>query len=194
MKKIFCYAMALILVMCAAAIPAFATEGEQVDVVETVDEVVDETVDTVAESDSELASESETDIVTEGETEDIAAIIGGAESRMDAIVKIAGTMGITLDEAEALLDKMVSLGDEHFGESDLWGKIRASIEEDPEAWTVVALVILMLVALTIFIIRGLIKNTSAQAATKANIIDIKKNEAEISESVSKATSKLAEID
>lgn len=189
MKKVFYSIIALILVTCFAAVPVFATEGEQVDVVETVDEavtendtVVDETVDEVVDTE------------TEGETVNIAEIIGSAESRLDAIVKIAGAMGVTLEDAEALLDKMVSLGDQHLGESDVWSNIKTSIEENPEEWTIVALVALILAALMIFIIRGLIKNTSAQAKTKANIMDIKENEQKISAEVKGATLKLAEID
>lgn len=184
MKKIFYSIIALILVTCFAVVPVFATVGEQVDVVETVDEavteddtVVDETVDEVVDTE------------TEGETVNIAEIIGSAESRLDAIVKIAGAMGITPEDAEELLDKMFSLG-----ESNVWANIKTSIIENPEEWTIVALVLLILVALMIFIIRGLIKNTSAQAKTKANIMDIKENEQKISAEVKGATLKLAEID
>jgi hypothetical protein len=121
-------------------------------------------------------------------------IIGDAESRLDAIVKIAGAMGITLDEAEALLDKMVALGDEHLSDSDIWNDVKADILEHPDRWIIVALVVLMLIALVTFIIRGLIKNTTAQAATRANIIDIKENEAKISEKVNAATKKLSSIE
>ena len=173
MKKIFYYLIALTMVICFAAVPAFAVEA---DTIETVDEVVDEVVDTESESGSELTSESETDIVTEGETKDIAAIIGSAESRIDAIVKLANTMGITLEDAEALLDKMVSLGDEHFADNGFWLNIRDSIEKNPDTWTIAILAVLMLLALVIFLIRGLIKNTTAQATTRANIKDIKETE------------------
>ena len=176
MKKIFYYMIALVMVISLAVVPAVATEAEtESDVVETATEAIGAVTETeeVSEIDTETDTETEADTESETETTDIVAIIGSSESRLDAIVKLAGTLGITLDEAEALLDKMVAIGDEHFGESDLWADVKASISENPEAWTVAALVVLMLMLLVIFIIRGLIKNTIAQSATKANITDIK---------------------
>lgn len=180
MKKIFYYMIALVMVISLAVVPAVATDAEteaitKGEVVETASEAIGAVTETeqVSEIDTKTETETEADTESETETTDIVAIIGSSESRLDAIVKLAGTLGITLDEAEALLDKMVAIGDEHFGESDLWADVKASISENPEAWTVAALVVLMLMLLVIFIIRGLIKNTIAQSATKANITDIK---------------------
>lgn len=195
MKKIFIFLMMLALCM-AVILPVGATETfegtfestEYLSGSESVTESVEDTEESHSVSDSEFVSE------TESQTENIAAIIGDADSRLDAIVKIAEAMGITLDEAEALLDKMVALGDEHLADSDLWNDIRADILENPDRWIIVALVVLMLIALVTFIIRGLIKNTTAQAATRANIIDIKENEAKISEKVNAATKKLSSIE
>lgn len=181
MKKIFYYIIAVVMIVCLAIVPAVATgtEGENPSSVTDVTaspegEALTETGEAVTETGGASPSPTETEITeSETESEDIAAIIEGADSKLDAIFAIASAMGITPEEAEAFLDKMVSLGDEHFGESDLWADVKASIAEDPEAWTVAALVVLMLMVLVIFIIRGLIKNTIAQSATKANITDIK---------------------
>lgn len=204
MKKIF-YILITATVCTALILPAAATDieegtialedssvatesaGEAATAVETVDAA------TEAADEIEVETETATDMSTESETKDIAAIIGNADSRLDAIVGIAGAMGITLEEAEQLLDKMVALGDEPLGDTDIWVEIKASILENPETWTIVVLVVLMLIALAIFLIRGQIKNTSAQAATKANIIDIKKNEAEMRTEMRTATNKLGEI-
>lgn len=205
MKKIFVYITAIILILCFAVVPAFATESESGEVIEETGETSTSPAETegeettphqsaeqitsdvasatesvfspegegLTETESKTESKTESETETETETEDLAAIIEGADSKLDAIFAIANAMGITPEEAEAFLDKMVSLGDEHFGKSDLWADVKASIAEDPEAWTVAALVVLMLMVLVIFIIRGLIKNTIAQSATKANITDIK---------------------
>jgi hypothetical protein len=51
----------------------------------------------------------------------------------------------------------------------------------------------MLIALAIFLIRGQIKNTSNQATTKVNIIDIKKDAAEMHTKMHAATAKLDKI-
>lgn len=201
MKKIFYYIIAVVMIVCLAIVPVVAADegGESFDGADVVTEgyeTVGETIgETAGETGGASPSPTETEITeSETESEDLAAIIEGADSKLDAIFAIASAMGITPEEAEAFLDKMVSLGDEHFGESDLWADVKASIAEDPEAWTVAALVVLMFVALVVFLIRGLIKNTTAQAATKANIIDIKKNEAEISDKVSKANARLGDIE
>jgi hypothetical protein len=201
MKKIFIFIIAIILVTSLLTVGAMAADAAEATEVEdstvtleesfvsteSVDEVVTET------ETAEGSTDASTDASTEAETEDIAAIIGGADNKLEAIVGLAGAMGITLEEAEAILDKMVALGDEHLGESDIWMEIKASILNNPETWTIVVLVALMLVALAVFLIRGQIKNTSAQAATKANIIDIKKNEAEMRTAMSAATTKLSAI-
>ena len=187
MKKIIFSIIALVMVVSLEVIPAFATEAETEVVTEG--ETV-ETIETIEES----ADLTETGDDTGTETEDIAEIIGGAESRVDAIVKLAGAMGITLEEAEALLDKMVALGDEHLGEHDFWLNIRASIEANPDTWTIAILTVLMLLALVIFLIRGLIKNTAAQATNKMNIEDIKKTEAVTATRLSEHSAKLVGIE
>lgn len=200
MKKIICILM--IAAMCIAFIlPTAATDIEEgtvaleesYEATESVDEAVTEpeTAEIATDESTEVSTDTATDTSTE--TEDIAAIIGDADNRLEAIVGLAGAMGITLEEAEAILDKMVALGDEHLGETDIWVDIKASILNNPETWTIVVLVVLMLIALAIFLIRGQIKNTSAQAATKANIIDIKKNEAEMHTKMHAATAKLDKI-
>lgn len=206
MKKTLIFIITIILVMSCAAVGVCAEESSEIEATETIEQTVEvatdvaesasdtitETVETITET-SEETAEGSTDASTEAETEDIAAIIGGADNKLEAIVGLAGAMGITLEEAEAILNKMVALGDEHLAESDIWMEIKASILNNPETWTIVVLVALMLVALAVFLIRGQIKNTSAQAATKANIIDIKKNEAEMRTAMSSATTKLNAI-
>jgi len=210
MKKIF-YILITLTVCMALILPAAAVESdggsvapdeyltgteaetEAVTVTE-ITEAGDTGEESAANSEEVLNTVSEDAGSDEVETEDLAAIIGNADSRLEAIVGIAEAMGISLDEAEALLNKIVVLGDEHFGENDFWLDIKESILSNPETWTIVALVVLMLVALAVFLIRGQIKNTSAQATTKANIIDIKKNEAEIAGKVSSANVKLSQIE
>lgn len=201
MKKIFYYIIAVVTVMCLAIVPAFATDAEteaitEGEVVETATEAIGAVTETeqFSEIDTETETETEADTESETETTDIVEIIGSSESRLDAIVKLAGTMGITLDEAEALLDKMVALGDEHFGEHDFWLNIRESIENNPDTWTIAILTVLMLLALVIFLIRGLIKNTTAQATNKMNIEDIKRTEAVNAQRLTEQSVKLSGIE
>ena len=201
MKKIFYYIIAVVTVMCLAIVPAVATEAEteaitEGEIVETATEAIGAVTETeqVSEIDTETETETEADTESETETTDIVAILGDADSRLDAIVKLAGTMGITLEEAEALLDKMVAIGDEHFGEHDFWLNIRESIENNPDTWTIAILTVLMLLALVIFLIRGLIKNTTAQATNKMNIEDIKRTEAVNAQRLTEQSVKLSGIE
>lgn len=201
MKKIFYYIIALVMVISLAVVPAFATEAEteaitEGEVIETATEAIGAVTETeqVSEIDTKTETETKADTESETETTDIVAILGDADSRLDAIVKIAGTMGITLEEAEALLDKIVAVGDEHFGEHDFWLNIRESIENNPDTWTIAILTVLMLLALVIFLIRGLIKNTTAQATNKMNIEDIKKTEAVNSQRLTEQSAKLSGIE
>ena len=202
MKKIFCIFM--IAAICMALIlPAAAVEIEEgtVSLEETLTatETADDATTSMesAESETQPDAGTETDVADESEieaeTKDIAAIINGAGSKIEAIIGIAGAMGITIEEAEAILDKMVSLGDEHLSDSDVWTEIKQGILENPEGWTVVAIVMLLMAALAIFLMRGQIKNTSAQAATKANIIDIKETESEMQKEILSTSAKLDEI-
>ena len=201
MKKIFYYISAVVMVIWLAVVPAFATEAEteaitEGEVVETATEAIGAVTETeqVSETDTETETETEADTESETETTDIVAILGDADSRLDAIVKLAGSMGITLEEAEALLDKMVAIGDEHFGEHDFWLNIRESIENSPDTWTIAILTVLMLLALVIFLIRGLIKNTREQSKNRINIEDIKKTEAVNSQRLTEQSAKLTGIE
>lgn len=201
MKKIFYYIIAVVTVMCLAIVPAVATEAEteaitEGEVVETATEAIGAVTETeqVSEIDTETDTETEADTESETETTDIVAILGDADSRLDAIVKLAGSMGITLEEAEALLDKMVAIGDEHFGEHDFWLNIRESIENNPDTWTIAILTVLMFLALVIFLIRGLIKNTREQSKNRINIEDIKKTEAVNSQRLTEQSAKLTGIE
>lgn len=178
MKKIFIF-IAIMALCMATILPAGATEtymgtDESTEVLMSTESEISGVIETETAAETESAVTEITE--TETETEDVAGLISGVGSRLEAIVAIAGAMGITLDEAEQVLDKMIAIGDEHFAGNDLWGSIRADMLEHPETWIIVILVILMFLALITFLIRSLIKQTGTQASIKANVADIKKNE------------------
>lgn len=198
MKKIFIF-IAIMALCMAAILPAGATEtymgtDESTEVLMGTESEISGAIET----ETVIATESAATEAAETETEDVAGLISGAGSRLEAIVAIAGAMGITLDEAEAVLDKMIAIGDEHLADNDLWGSIRADMLENPETWIIVILVILMFLALITFLIRSLIKQTTTQTSIKANVADIKKNEeaiGKLGESLIKhVTEVLARID
>ncbi len=132
--------------------------SEEVD--ETVDETVTETSPTVDEIDSQA----------------VADLINGVDSKYEAALKLAGIFGISVADAEALVDNIVVFGDEYFEEDDAWIVIREDILTHPDKWTIIAVVALGFVALLVFLIRSLIKNTLTQTNTKLKLADIDEHE------------------
>lgn len=185
MKRIFIAAMAVMMVLCLFIVGAGAIESEIgavgsiasesaaesvfdtsegiEETAPTVDEVVTETVSTVAEIDSRAVAE----------------LIDGVGSKYEAALKLAGIFGISVEDAEALVDNIVVFGDEHFEEDDAWLAVRKDILSNPDKWTIIAIVALGFVALLVFLIRSLIKNTITQTNTKLKLADIDKHEVEV---------------
>lgn len=98
--------------------------------------------------------------------------VSGAQSKAEAVIKIAELFGISISDAEELLDGFVAFGDEHFEESDMWLTIRSDIVTHPDKWTIIAIAALGFVALMVFLIRSAIKNTLTQTNTKLKLADI----------------------
>lgn len=141
-------------------------EGSET-IAETVDETVSETVTDAIES---VADSSP--VIDEIDSQAVAELIDGVGSKYEAALKIAGLFGISIEDAEALVDNIVVFGDEHFEEDDAWLAIRKDILSNPDKWTVIAIVALGFVALLVFLIRSLIKNTLTQTNTKLKLADI----------------------
>ena len=142
------------------------TEESVVEGTETVGETVNETV-TEAPAVEDSAEESvgiDADVLMDA--------VSGAQSKTEAVLKIAEIFGISLSDAEVLVNGFVAFGDEHFEESDMWLTIRDDIVTHPDKWTIIAIVALGFVALLVFLIRSLIKNTLTQTNTKLKLADI----------------------
>lgn len=194
MKRKFIAIMAVIMALALLTVGAGATEGDSGTVesleTENATESVFEGSETVAEVESVLDSTAAESYIDEDILDEL---ISGSESKTQAIIKLAELMGITVEDAEALIDKFITFGDEHFEESDLWATLKADVGLHPDKWIMIALIALAFVALVVFLIRSVIKNTLTQTNTKIKIAAIESHASGVEEKVMEQKAELDEI-
>ena len=111
--------------------------------------------ETATESDFEATSAiAETDAVASLPVEidsevasEIVEIIEGSETKAEAIIALAEKLGITVEEAEGLINSMLEVGDKYLGETKWWVGFKSSIEEDMQFWVMVAVIAVAALAL-----------------------------------------------
>lgn len=120
------------------------------------------------------ATEVETTIETEVISEDTAEIettvavdveIGEELSFSETVLAIADKLGISVEEAEDLVQSIREFGDEYFSDTDLWSRVTADMDAHPAKWTIFGL----LAALVLFLIGLLIKRAISDATTLSRI-------------------------
>lgn len=182
MKRILVFTLAAVMVLSLFVVSAGAIESDTAADVGTEAESAAESIfegsETVAEAESEStldAIESETFAESYIDEDILGELISGSESKTQAVIKLAEAMGITVEDAEALIDKFITFGDEHFEDSDLWSALKQDVNEHPDKWVLIALVALAFVALVVFLIRSAIKNTLTQTNTKLRMASIEEH-------------------
>lgn len=184
MKKTFIILIA-VLVLIAISVTILnvsATDETYEAVVEGTEESVVEGAETVDETVTEApAVEDSAEESANVDAEILMDAVSGAQSKTEAVLKIAELLGISVSDAEVLVNGFVAFGDEHFEESDMWLTIRDDIVTHPDKWTIIAIVALGFIALLVFLIRGLIKNTLTQTNTKLKLADINDHEIDVIE-------------
>lgn len=180
MKKIFIAVMAVMMALTLLIVSAGATEGDSGAAeslsIENATESIFEGSETMAEVESVLDSiESDTAAESYIDEDILDELISGSESKAQAVIKLADAMGITVEDAEALIDKFITFGDKHFENSDLWVSLKQDVSEHPDKWIIIAIVALAFVALIVFLIRSVIKNTLTQTNTKLRMLSIEEH-------------------
>lgn len=185
MKKyiaiIFAVVMAAILALpCAASDAVGEVPTEAIS--EAVSETMADVEGDVNEGVTEPITENITDAIAEVESEDITVNIGEVQeiieqsaSFSDAVVAIAGKLGVSVSEAEELVSAMQSLGDKYLGETALWDIIKQDMATYPEKYVAIALVLLMLITLVIFMLRWIVSNIGQMRSLKMNVASLKKS-------------------
>jgi peptidoglycan hydrolase CwlO-like protein len=102
-------------------------------------------------------------------------IIKDSDTLADAIISVASKFGITIEDAEELVEDVVHLGDKYLGETEIWEVIKGDIRANPEKYILIALCFLMFIALVVFIIRWIVHNMSQLRTLKMNVTGLKKS-------------------
>lgn len=183
MKRILVFTLAAVMVLSLFVVGAGAIESDTAADVGAEAESAAESVFEGSEAEQESAAdtvlvpeastESESEAYIDGDILD--DIISGSESKTQAVIKLAEAMGITVEDAEALIDKFITFGDEHFEDSDLWSALKQDVNLHPDKWIMIALIALAFVALVVFLIRSVIKNTLTQTNTKIKMASIEEH-------------------
>ena len=82
---------------------------------------------------------------------EIVDIVEGSESKADAIILIASKLGVTVEEAENIVDTIIEAGDKYLGESAWWISFKDDLVANRNFWTTVVLCILCVIAILIMI-------------------------------------------
>ena len=169
MRKIFAVVAAMLMIMMLV-VPAFALEDttivEEGELTETI------TKEAGLEENSEGGSEEVSEEIDIGEVNEI---IKGSETMSDAIIAVASKFGITLEDAEALVSDVVTLGDKYLGETELWAIIKEDMGKNPEKYVLIAICILAFIALIGFMLRWIISNIGQMRTMKINLASLKKS-------------------
>lgn len=172
----------VIAVLVLASIAVTVIHAYAADTVVTEDQSENEAVESISESETDLSA-AESEAISEGggayiDDEAVSELIAGTGSKVEAVVLIAGLFGISVEEAETMVDNFIAFGDQHFEDSDIWAAVRADASKHPEKWVMYALILLVLAAVAGVIIRCLIKNAMTQTNNKLKFKEINEHEEE----------------
>ena len=172
----------VIAVLVLASIAVTVIHAYAADTVVTEDQGENEAVESISESETDLSA-AESEATSEGggayiDDEAVSELIAGTGSKVEAVVLIAGLFGISVEEAETMVDNFIAFGDQHFEDSDIWAAVRADASKHPEKWVMYALILLVLAAVAGVIIRCLIKNAMTQTNNKLKFKEINEHEEE----------------
>ena len=86
-----------------------------------------------------VVSATDSDAVTEsGEiAEEVVDAIENTKNKNEAIISLAEKLGITVPEAEEIINMIIDIGDEYVGDSAWWIIFKSNVEEDIQFWAVV---------------------------------------------------------
>ncbi len=148
MKKYILYIVAIMLVICMAAFPCAATETSSEVVVDTTEETVTETVVETSGQVGEDTSEMVTEMILDSEAaSEIIDVLENADSKAQAILSIAERLGISAEEAEAIVNSIIDVGDKYLGQSQLWIGFKKDIQDNMSFWVTVIVCIVAVLAI-----------------------------------------------
>ncbi len=151
MKKVIIIVIAILILIAISvtALPASATDTTDEGVVtETAEDTTGEGVVTETAEDTELIDNSETYLeIQSEEAEEIVSVIEQSGSKAEAILSLAERLGITTEEAEALINAVIDVGDEYLGETTWWVGFKNDVQQDIQFWTTAIVLICAVLAI-----------------------------------------------
>ena len=148
MKKYILYIVAIMLVICMAAFPCAATEMSSEVVVDTTEETVTETVVETSGQVGAETSEMGTEMILDSEAaSEIIDVLENADSKAQAILSIAERLGISAEEAEAIVNSIIEVGDKYLGQSQWWIGFKKDIQDNMSFWVTVIVCIVAVLAI-----------------------------------------------
>lgn len=168
-KRIIMLIIIAVLVLASIAVTVIHASADDTLAIEEIDDP--EVTETIAEI--ETVAESGGVYIDD---EAVSELIAGADSKIDAVIMIASLFGISVEDAETVIDNFIAFGDQHFEDSDLWASVKSDANAHPEKWVMIAFIVIGFMALIVFLIRCLIKNALTQTNTKLKLKDIDKHE------------------
>jgi hypothetical protein len=172
--------LTVVMILCLA-LPAWATEATEVTAATEITETTEATETTeVTEATSEKVTEAATETAGE-ESEfpinigDVHEIVENSSSFSEAVLAIADRFGVSVEDAEKLVNDMKALGDKYLGESEIWVIIKNDMEQNPGKYVGVAMVILIILAIVAFMIKWIISNIGQMRVMKMDVASLKRS-------------------
>ena len=151
MKRFVFVILAIIMVM-AMALPCAATEEATEIVTEEV--VIDDVYIDIGE---------------------VHEIVENSSSFAEAVIAIADRFGISVEDAEGLVNDMKALGDKYLGGTELWEIIKNDMAVNPGKYVCIALVILIFVAIVVVLLRWMVSNAGQLRTLKITVAKLRKS-------------------
>jgi hypothetical protein len=181
MKRVFSVFFAALLLMTLLILPISASEsGSEAAETEVITEAVIETAATEAVIGSEEASA-------------VIDIIENSGSKAEAIIALAEELGITVEEAERMINAVLMVGDKYLGESEIWVKFSNSVTEDIQFWAVIIVACVAALSMIGMIFMMVAKVNPNTRKSKANSEQAVQFSAEISQAYSQTLAKMEKM-
>ena len=169
-----------ILALIAVTVTLFhvgATDAEYTEIAQTEATAVESEA-------TEALPESDTPLINSEAIDEIVSIFEQSDSKPEAIIALAEKLGITTEEAEALINAVIVVGDETFGETDWWVVFKQSVQEDMQFWAVVIVVVIAAITILCGIFVLLAKTNPTMKKTLWKMTQIGKDAETMSANIS----------
>ena len=174
MKRFWIILLAVMIMAAIMALPCAATETVSEMPTEAINEAVSESFEAIDGVETEPV-ETTTEIDIDLDIGAVHDIIENSSSFSEAVVAIADRFGISIEDAEKLVNDMKTLGDKYLGGTELWEIIKNDMSVNPGKYVIIAFAILILVALIAFMLKWIISNMGQLRTLKIYVASLRKS-------------------